>query len=62
MKDNKDFVDYPGGLIVSSTKKQREKLIHFDIPKLCAYIRNEKRKGRKNEDITLEEVKQFIID
>lgn len=62
MKDNKDFIDYPSRLIASSTKEQQESLVKVDIPKICAYIRGERKKGRKNEDITLEEVKQFIID
>ena len=48
-------------LIASSEGVTSDKIIKFDIPKLCEYIREQKRKGRKSEDIKLDEIKHLII-
>ena len=54
--------DYQGGrLLASSEGVDFNNMLKFDIPKLCEYIRDQKRKGRKSEDITLDEVRHLII-
>lgn len=48
-------------LLVSSEGIDLDKMIKFDIAKLCEYIREQKRKGRKPEHITLEEIEHLIV-
>lgn len=55
------YKDYDCRLLASIEGIDLDKKIFFDIPKLCAYIREQKKKGRDSSDITLEEVKHLII-
>ena len=48
-------------MLASSEGVDFNNMLKFDIPKLCEYIRDQKRKGRKAEDITLDEVRHLII-
>lgn len=53
--------DYNSRLLAWTDLKEYDNQIIFDIPKLNAYIKEQKRKGRKSEDITLDEIKHLIV-
>lgn len=53
--------DYDSRILICSDTVDISKSIKFDVPKLCAYIKEQKKKGRKSEDITFEEVKQLLV-
>ena len=54
--------DYDGGTLYASSEGiDLSKRTAFDIGKLCAYIKEQRKKGRNPEDITQEELKPFII-
>lgn len=53
--------DYDSRVLACSDTVDIAKNIKFDVPELCAYIREQKRKGRKSEEITFEEVKHLLV-
>lgn len=53
--------DYDSGILACSDTVEISDSIKFDVPKLNAYIKEQKKKGRKAEDITFDEVKHLLV-
>ena len=53
--------DYKNGDLFCTTEGRYDKDVIIDIPAVCAYLRKQREKGRKREDIKQEEIEKFII-
>ena len=54
------MIDFDDGLIVE-TPENMPKPVLIDIGKYCKYVREQEALGRKVEDLTREEVEQFLL-
>ncbi len=53
--------DCKNGELFCTTEGRYDKDVIIDIPAVCAYLRKQREKGRKREDIKQEELEKFII-